>query len=101
MSTPKLTTHTKEQFWQDHFSAWEASGLSQTDYCKQHDLKYANFTYWRTRNVKKQRKFLPLSPSMSAGRVILDLPHGIRLEIPEQSLGHILPTVLHSVREAN
>jgi len=91
----------KAQFWQQHFAAWQASGLSQTEYCKQHDLKFSNFAYWRTRNNRKRRKLMPLSvpPVSAAERLILDLPHGIRLELPAQALGEVLPTVLRSLRE--
>lgn len=91
----------KEQFWQQHFAAWQASGLSQAEYCKQHGLKFSNFAYWRTRNNRKRRKLMPLSlPSASPHeRLVLDLPHGIRLELPAQALGEVLPTVLRALRE--
>ena len=71
-------TDIKAQYWNEHFTAWEASGLSQVEYCKQHDLKLANFTYWRTRSNKTRRKFMPLSSPAVSERLILDLPHGIR-----------------------
>lgn len=98
MSAP--TNPSKEQFWQEHFTTWEASGLSQAEYCKQHDLKYANFTYWRTRNNKKRRKFMPLTAPVVADRLVLDLPHGIRLELPARALATVLPTVLEALRES-
>lgn len=90
----------KEQFWQEHFAAWEVSSLSQAEYCKQHELKLANFTYWRTRNNKKRRKFMPLTAPVTADRLILDLRHGIRLELPVHALANVLPTVLQALRES-
>lgn len=90
---------TKAQYWSEHFAAWEASGLSQVEYCKKHDLKLANFTYWRTRSNKKRRKFMPLSSPAVSERLILDLPHGIRLELPVHALADVLPTVLRSLRD--
>lgn len=98
MSNP--STNTKEQFWRNHFAAWETSGLTQVDYCKQNDLKLANFTYWRTRSNKKRSKFIALSAPAVAERLVLDLPYGIRLEIPAQALADVLPTVLRSLQEA-
>lgn len=90
----------KEQFWQEHFKAWQASGLSQAEYCRQHDLKFSNFAYWRTRNNRKRRKLMPLAvPASPSERLVLDLPHGIRLELPAQALGEVLPTVLRTLRE--
>jgi|GEM_PF-3779372 len=41
----------KRRFWSEHLSRWEASGLTQREYCHQHDLKPHCFMYWR----KKQR----------------------------------------------
>jgi len=39
----------KRRFWQEHLSQWEASGVSQKEYCRQHDLKLHCFLYWRKR----------------------------------------------------
>ena len=91
----------KAQFWQQHFAAWQTSGLSQAEYCKRHSLKVSNFAYWRTRSKKRQRKLMPLSlaPVSVSDRLVLDLPQGIRLELPTQALGEVLPTVLRALRE--
>jgi len=37
MSTSKKTNQ-NNHFWQNHLSQWRNSGLSQTEYCRQHDL---------------------------------------------------------------
>ena len=39
----------KRTFWEEHLSQWEASGLSQSEYCRQNDLKLHCFLYWRKR----------------------------------------------------
>ncbi|MFT5211954.1 MAG: hypothetical protein ACI9CE_003695, partial [Flavobacterium sp.] len=44
-----MNTINKSQFWQDHVTAWQGSGLSQAAYCKQHEIKSHNFAYWRNR----------------------------------------------------
>jgi hypothetical protein len=44
-----METINKEEFWQDHVTAWLSSGLSQAAYCKQHEIKFHNFAYWRNR----------------------------------------------------
>jgi hypothetical protein len=44
-----MSTINKAQFWQDHITAWQGSGLSQAAYCKQHEIKFHNFAYWRNR----------------------------------------------------
>ena len=35
------------EFWQQHMVAWQGSGLSGAAFCKQHELNYAQFNYWR------------------------------------------------------
>ncbi|MBL1277569.1 MAG: hypothetical protein COB30_015915 [Ectothiorhodospiraceae bacterium] len=44
-----MTPDQKCEFWQKHINAWQQSKLSQKHYCQQHDLRVANFGYWRTR----------------------------------------------------
>jgi len=94
-----VTSTEKAQFWHDHFKAWQASGLTQAAYCRQHDLKLSAFAYWRTRANQRQHKFLPLPSPVSRETVLLDLPGGIRMELPASSLPAVLPVVLRSVRE--
>ena len=38
--------------WNTHITSWQASRLSQTEYCRRHKLKFHQFVYWR-------RKFAP------------------------------------------
>jgi hypothetical protein len=38
--------------WNTHITSWQASRLSQTEYCRRHKLKFHQFVYWR-------RKFVP------------------------------------------
>src|SRR5690554_3262612 len=35
------------EFWQQYMVAWQGSGLSGAAFCKQHELNYAQFNYWR------------------------------------------------------
>ncbi len=90
----------KAQLWQAHFAAWKSSGLSQAEYCKQHDLKLSNFTYWRSRVNKPQRKFMPISAPAGTDRLVMSLPCGIRLELTAQTLPAVLPTVLRALQDA-
>ena len=42
----------KRRYWKSQFDAWQTSQLSQTEYCRRHELKFHQFVYWR-------RKFAP------------------------------------------
>ena len=49
----------KHEQWQQHIKDWKASGLSQTAWCKQHDLKPEQLSYW-------YRKFEPRTAELKA-----------------------------------
>ena len=44
--------------WQKRINEWEASGLTQVEYCNQNELKTSAFLYWRKKFTKK-----PVLPS--------------------------------------
>lgn len=52
----------KALFWADHIKRWEVSGLSQIDYCRANDLSRHHFTYWKSKNNRKNKpvKFIPV-----------------------------------------
>ena len=35
------------RLWQEHLARWRRSGLSQSQYCRQHGLRWHTFHYWR------------------------------------------------------
>ena len=43
----------KDQEWQEKIESWKRSGLSQVEYCRENDLAFSTFQYWRTRLLKK------------------------------------------------
>ena len=44
-----LEQRSKQDFWQQHITYWRQSRLSQKEYCKQNDISFSSFGYWRTR----------------------------------------------------
>jgi hypothetical protein len=58
-----MTDQLKEQnqerrrFWKSHIEGWSLSGLSQTKYCRQNNLRSNRFTYWKR---KFERENLPV-----------------------------------------
>lgn len=48
------------QFWQKHIENSQNSGLSQTQYCLQNNLKANRFWYWKKRLIKKDAQPLSL-----------------------------------------
>jgi hypothetical protein len=98
------TLTNKAQFWQYHITAWQGSGLSQAAYCKQHEIKFHNFAYWRNRlgpAKAPSAKLMQLGAMPASSRVVINLPPGVRLEIAASDLPVVLPGVLHTLLESN
>jgi hypothetical protein len=77
--------------WWRHVEAWRASGLSQTDYCRQQGLNPKTFSAWARRALPIDKdaplEVIPVQvvPSVpvttTQANVILRLAHGARLEL--------------------
>ena len=83
----------KTAYWQRHFKDWKQSGLSQRDYCKQHELTFSSFGYWRNRlrtNKAAAGKLIPVSVAPPVW-INVYLPCGVHIEAPLHSLAEILP----------
>lgn len=44
----------KREYWKRQIDSWQESGLSQSQYCRQNDLKDHLFFYWKKRIVKPE-----------------------------------------------
>ena len=40
------------KFWKERIHNWQESGLTQTEYCRIHNLTPHRFTYWKKRIIK-------------------------------------------------
>ena len=38
-------------YWHHHINSWQQTDLNQISYCRQHDLNYHRFTYWRRKLI--------------------------------------------------
>lgn len=51
------------KIWQAHLNAWRKSGLTGADYCRQRNLSYHAFNYWKKKNsqsVSDRINFVPV-----------------------------------------
>lgn len=39
----------KRKYWEAHLKRWESSGISQSAYCRQNQLRLNRFIYWKKR----------------------------------------------------
>ncbi len=77
----------KRIYWTRHIKAWQASGSSRSAYCRHHDLKLHQLTYWISVLDEKSRavappsnKFIPVRVAPSSAGFTVRLPNGIRIE---------------------
>ena len=93
----------KQETWTSHVEAWKESGLSQIDYCRQHDLSRHRFTYWKCKLDKKHEpvKFIPLSgnPVLSQNQTSISLALGeYKIEIGDGFKPETLSTLIRTLR---
>lgn len=81
--------HQKRVFWVNHIEQWQRSELSQSAYCRHHDLKVHRFFYWRRRiqETPSDVSFVPLALPVNrthhcrAADVRICTPNGFIIEI--------------------
>lgn len=44
------------KWWLDHIEAWQKSGITQTEYCRSHQLNIKSFSNWKLKHFKESRK---------------------------------------------
>jgi len=64
-------------FWKSQLEQWSESELSGLEYCKQHDLIYHRFIYWKK---KFDRQNLPVEFVQIPDSMPIELP-GLKLNI--------------------
>jgi hypothetical protein len=57
-----------KEYWQEQMDAWQASGLSQSRYCRENNLSMSTFNCWKRKLIgldpkPKESKFVPLKIS--------------------------------------
>ncbi len=91
------------KFWKTHLDKWEESGLPQKEYCRQHNLIYHRFVYWKARFKSKNLpvKFVQVASSISFNPgpsfLKINLPRGCQVEVlddfSEDTLKRLLATL--------
>ena len=91
-----------QEIWAEHVRAYEASGLSQLEFCRQHQLSVSMLRYYYKQLLCKKapptalsNRFIEVTlPSSSGNHCLLHLPNGIKVEIPlgceERSLRNLI-----------
>ena len=61
MTVREKENERKREYWFSQIENWEKSGLTQSDYCREHELVYHRFNYWKARwKASKAPSFVPV-----------------------------------------
>jgi len=77
----------KRRFWKKHIETWTASRLSQSAYCREHQLKLCSFRYWKQKHCRPANSAISLVPvQIAAGfqRPVEPKPSVLRLAINDK-----------------
>lgn len=52
----------KRTYWKQHIESWQETGLTQSEYCRRHNLKHHQLVYWKKRFLKAEAgvSFVPI-----------------------------------------
>lgn len=108
LSTNQPTTNSK--IWQAHLKAWQKSGLSRAEYCRQHVLSYHALTYWKKKADRQQKNAAVSFVSVPAIRMAqvasynntatlkVDLGNCIKIEVHDGFTSATLSQVVQALR---
>ncbi len=81
----------KRSYWKQHIESWQSSGMTQTAYCHQNQLKAYQFTYWKKRFVLadtgitfvpvKIRGSLSSACGINSSSLLLNVDRDLQIEI--------------------
>ena len=93
----------KRRYWERHIQSWRASGLTQTEYQRRHNLSKWQFVYWKKKlhkpTVSDEMTLVPIPLPSASTTVPLNLivNERYRIEISEGFQPAVLEQVLEVV----
>lgn len=98
--------HPGQRFWEAHINAQAKSGMTRAEYCRQQNLSYWAFDYWKRKCREKNPavSFVPVRvqqdypPKINHSSPVLKIDTGrFKVEVPDyfssETLGRILQTI--------
>jgi len=99
------TVSKKREFWEEQIRFWLESGLSQSEYCKRHNIRQSQWYYWRrhcrdteTGLTLVPLKLPPLNGSTHRAPVVRVItPNGFTIELDADAPVTSLPYLIREV----
>ena len=73
----------KRIYWKHHIDSWQETGLTQSEYCRRHNLKHHQLVYWKKRFLKTETdvSFVPLKLEDLLDKPNLAEPNALNLVV--------------------
>lgn len=59
-----VTMRQRKSDWREHIKRWKRSGLTQTQYCNEHDIAYRTFCTWKARLSRSEKRAASKAPAL-------------------------------------
>jgi len=80
-----------KKFWEAHIDAWKETALTQTAYCREHELSVHRFSYWKRKRTQRdtpvsdasgfiQLNTTGIKPTTECSTLVVQLPNQLRIE---------------------
>lgn len=109
-SHPKRRQRTvhSETTWRHHIDQWSDSGLSQSVYCEQHDLRVGSFSKWKSKLDKKNvgrhlSPFIPVTIKPDPTPLMLEIQFSgdVILKIPSDTNPDVVIPWINALRQVS
>ena len=101
--TEPTSRASKQIYWKQHIENWKSSGLSQIQYCRDHNLKVPTFQYWKSKldRLTLPTPLIPITVKSAVTSSTSTFPSGVSLSFKDRfeihlEVGFNLDT-LHSI----
>lgn len=91
-----------QELWKKRIEAWERSDISQKKYCKQNNISYSAFKYWRKKLGLKTKTFIELNTkrvSRKESDITIVLRNGIHIKINQFENISVIKTLVFELKE--
>jgi len=92
----------KQKSWTDRILEWEKSGLSQKEFCRQKEISFSTFHYWRKKLKTKAGQFVEIKVD-KAGKnnqaIVITLPNNIQIHIQHVSDSKMIGELVQSLKD--
>ena len=98
----------KRSYWKQHIDSWQHTGLTQVEYCRQHNLKHHQLVYWKKRFLKTEKnvsfvsvkleELLEMPSRQDQASLILVINNQFKIEIRTGFDAQLLRQLIYALR---